>query len=187
MQMILCADKGVIETRIELIVNFLQLLLPILNMTANVKRLQAAVQDGRAQTPRFKQQQLVKLQEALMNARSSLVDAICADTGYKVAEAEMQCYLTLSALKDHYCSLDFKKMLQEEFLVANSKDNTTRRNAFGCAYIIPTQYSLLYSSIVPVSAAIAAGNCILLEVRSAQSNTLATTNKGSSFHKLPQS
>lgn len=133
-------------------------------MATNIKRIQAAVQDGRAQTPRFKQQQLVKLQEAVVNARASLVDAICADTGYKVAEAEAQCYLTLSALKDHYCSLGFKKMLEEEFLVANSKDNITRRTPFGCAYIIPTQYSLLYSIIVPVSAAIAAGNCVLVEV-----------------------
>jgi acyl-CoA reductase-like NAD-dependent aldehyde dehydrogenase len=146
-------------------------------MATYIKRVQAAVLDGRAQTPRFKQQQLLKLQEALVSARTSLVNAICADTGYKVAEADAQCYITLSALKDFYCSLDVKKMLEEEFLVANSKDNTTRRTAFGCAYIIPTQYSLLYSVIVPVSAAIAAGNCVLLEVCPTQSSTLQITNK----------
>lgn len=133
-------------------------------MAANIKRIQAAVLDGRAQTVRFRQQQLVKLQEVLVNGRSSLVDAICADTGYKTAEAEAQCYLTLSALKDYYCSLELKQMLEEEFRVAKSQDNTTRRTPFGCAYIIPTQYSLLYSVVVPLSAAIAAGNCVLLEV-----------------------
>jgi acyl-CoA reductase-like NAD-dependent aldehyde dehydrogenase len=152
-------------------------------MATYIKRVQAAVLDGRAQTPRFRQQQLLKLQEALVSARTSLVNAICADTGYKVAEAEAQCYITLSALKDLYCSLDVKKMLEDEFLIANSKDNTTRRTAFGCAYIIPTQYSLLYSVIVPVSAAIAAGNCVLLEVCPTQSSTLQITNQPSSFHK----
>ena len=141
-------------------------------MATNIKRIQVSVLEGRAQTPRFKQQQLVKLQEALANARTSLVDAICADTGYKVAEAEAQYYLTLSALKAHYCSLDFKQMLEEEFRVANSKDNILRRTAFGCAYIIPTRNSLLYSVIVPVSTAIAAGNCVILEVCASRSKTL---------------
>jgi acyl-CoA reductase-like NAD-dependent aldehyde dehydrogenase len=97
-------------------------------------------------------------------------DAICEsiteDTQNSAAEVETEFYLTMTALKHFYESIDFAQDLKEEYLVTKGVDNTSRTVGVGLVVIRPTTYSRLYSIIVPIAAAIAAGNCILLEVHS---------------------
>lgn len=133
-------------------------------MTKSISDLKAAVIDGRAEAPRFKQQQLLNLHTALQSAHQEIIDAICADTGNTHAEAEAQYILSVDAVKQHYSSLDVAKLLEAEYSLASSKDNLGRRTAYGCAYIVPENYSLLYSVITPVAAAIAAGNCVVVQM-----------------------
>lgn len=133
-------------------------------MTNSISDLKGAVIDGRAEAPRFKQRQLLDLHTALQAAHSQIVEAICADTKDTHAEAEAQYQLSVHAVKTHYSSLDLAALLDAEYSLANSKDHLTRRVPYGCAYILPDKQSLLYSVISPVAAAIAAGNCVAVEL-----------------------
>lgn len=71
----------------------------------------------------------------------------------------------MSAIRHFYDSIDFAKELKEECLVTTGVDNVSRRVGVGLVVIRPTTYTRFYSVISPIAAAIAAGNCILLEVR----------------------
>lgn len=67
-------------------------------------------------------------------------------------------------MKDQYASIDFDQMMEEEYRIANGKDAADRRVAAGIVYIVPSSHTLFYSVIAPLSVAIAAGNCAVLEV-----------------------
>jgi acyl-CoA reductase-like NAD-dependent aldehyde dehydrogenase len=67
-------------------------------------------------------------------------------------------------VKDQYASINFDQMLEEEYLIANGKDAANRRAAAGIVYIVPSTHTLFYSVIAPLSVAVAAGNCVVIEV-----------------------
>lgn len=71
----------------------------------------------------------------------------------------------MDVLRQSYDSLDFEKELKEEYSITNGDDNLSRRVGVGIVLIRPTSHTRLYSVVAPVCAAIAAGNCVLLEVR----------------------
>jgi acyl-CoA reductase-like NAD-dependent aldehyde dehydrogenase len=129
-----------------------------------LQRLRASVIDGRAQNSRFKQKQLQSLHTELLVQADGICTAIAEDTQNSAAEVETEFYLTMAALKHFYESIDFARDLKEEYLVTKGVDNTSRRVGAGLVVIRPTTYTRLFSMIVPIAAAIAAGNCILLEV-----------------------
>ena len=133
-------------------------------MSPQLKRIQAAVIDGRAQTPRFIQKQLTKLHEALVKHSADFKNAIKNDSNLLDVEAEVEYFLTLDAVRQAYSSVDFSKALANEYSLAASKDHSSRRVAHGCAFVVPSQNSPFYSTIVPMVIAIAAGNCVILEV-----------------------
>lgn len=133
-------------------------------MTKSIPDLKAAVIDGRAEAPRFKQRQLLDLHTALQSAHLDIIDAICTDTRHTRVEAEVEYQLSTHAVKEHYSSLDIADLLEAEYSLAHSKDHTTRRVPYGCAYIVPDNHSLLYSTISPIAAAVAAGNCVAIEL-----------------------
>ena len=134
-------------------------------MSTITERIKAAVEDGRAQSPRFKQRQLAALHEALKQNQTLITTAVEKDTRCSKAEANIQYYLTLDAVKSFNDKLDFNKLLEDEYSIAHLKDNPDRRSAIGCVSIIPDSQSLLYSGVVPTAAAIAAGNCVVLEIK----------------------
>jgi acyl-CoA reductase-like NAD-dependent aldehyde dehydrogenase len=131
-----------------------------------LQRLRASVIDGRAQNPRFKQKQLQSLHAELLVQADAICESITEDTQNSAAEVETEFYLTMTALKHFYESIDFSQDLKEEYLVTKGVNNTSRTVGVGLVVIRPTTYTRLYSIIVPIAAAIAAGNCILLEVHS---------------------
>jgi acyl-CoA reductase-like NAD-dependent aldehyde dehydrogenase len=129
------------------------------------ERIRSSTIDGRAITPRFRQRQLAALQASLVKSRHEILSAITNDTKRTKSEAEAQYYIALQALKTLYLTLDPLKMIEEEYSLARSQSNPSKRGPYGCAYIVPSAESPFYSAVIPVAAAIAAGNCVVLELQ----------------------
>lgn len=133
--------------------------------TSSIDRIRAACVDGRARNPRYIQNQLRRLHNELVQSTSNLRSAIQRDTGVSSAEADTEYLLALDCVKTEYSSIDVEKCLEDEYSLAKGKDFPNRRDAVGIVYIKPTQYTLLYSVVASLASAIAAGNCVVLEVR----------------------
>jgi acyl-CoA reductase-like NAD-dependent aldehyde dehydrogenase len=133
-------------------------------MSDLITRVQAANIDGRARSPRFIQEQLRCLHDILVKNFRDIHQAISIDTGNSSAEVGIEYYLSLASLKAQYRSINPSQILDEEYSLAKGKDAPARRIAVGIVYIVPSAYSLFYSVITSLSAAIAAGNCVIIEV-----------------------
>lgn len=134
------------------------------NMADSFHRIRASVIEGRSRTPRYIQTQLVRLHEALQKSQSSIRQAIEQDNGYSSAEVDTEIYVTFHALRQEYESFDFPKFLEDEYSTARLKDSPSRRVPVGCVYIIPSSHTRFYSIVQPVAAAIATGNCVMIQV-----------------------
>jgi len=134
-----------------------------------VQQLCAAVIDGRTENVRYRQNELFKLHETLITSSRDILSAISADTNVTSVDANFECeaeyYLCMNAVEQLYSSLNFERALKQEYLVANGADNKERRIGKGLVLIRPTTHTRFYSTMVPIATAIAAGNCICLEVR----------------------
>ncbi len=133
-------------------------------MADEFKRIRSAVTDGRAQSPRYIQKQLTRLYDTLRKNQKAIHRAIRRDNEYSSAEADAEIYMALQALRQEYETFDFAKVLEQEYSLAHNKENLSKRVAVGCVYIVPCQHSRFYSIIQPICAAIAAGNCVVIEV-----------------------
>lgn len=127
-------------------------------------KIEASVVEGRALSPRLRQRQLSALHDAIYKSRDDLITAMRQSYGYSFTDASIYLYLITSAIKQFYDALDLSSILQDEYSVAVSKDHSQRRLPYGCVYIVPSSNDLPYSAIVSVAAALAAGNCVVLEV-----------------------
>ncbi|EKG11852.1 hypothetical protein MPH_11348 [Macrophomina phaseolina MS6] len=128
--------------------------------------------DGRLQNIFWRQDQLRSLHGKLVAQEPAVLEAITKDSHNTLAEAKIEYYLALAAVKQHYSSLNPEQELEREYRVAHGKDAADRREPIGIAYIEPaTAHTLFYSVIVPLASAIAAGNCVVVQL----SNTLQTT------------
>lgn len=130
-----------------------------------LSRLRAARVDGRTQSVRYRQNQLKALHECLIAHASEIKPCIEADEGFVLAEAEIVFFQAVSDLRYHYASLDFEKELRDEYSVAHGKSFENRRVGVGMVYIVPDHYCLFLGVVSALSAAIAAGNCCIVEVR----------------------
>ncbi|GAB7351468.1 hypothetical protein MBLNU459_g2127t1 [Dothideomycetes sp. NU459] len=127
--------------------------------------LRAAAIDGRTRTVFYRQTQLEKLHQQLVENSSAIQEAIVNDSGITKAEARTEYALALADVKERYAELDPKKELAAEYSIANGKDAADLRIGAGVVYIQANSvHSVFYSVISPLSAAIAAGNCIVLQV-----------------------
>lgn len=129
-----------------------------------IRRLQAAVTDGRTSNIRYRQNEFQKLHAILAENADAISVAIAKDTQGSTSEIETEIFLTLESLRHHYDSLDFAKELREEYSITNGENNVNRRVGVGIVLIRPTLHTRFYSILAPVLAAIASGNCILLEL-----------------------
>lgn len=139
-------------------------------MSGQLRRLQAAGADGRAQNARFAQNQLKRLFDVLVENKTPVKVALRNDTLYTAAEVDAEYYLTLENIRESYKSINNAKILENEYSVAKLRDNPTQRIPVGCVYIVPTRHTPLYAMIAPLCAAIVAGNCVAIEVRAWQSH-----------------
>lgn len=130
----------------------------------DLSRIQAANVDGRTQNTRYRQSQFQRLQSALVDNIAEIQDAIRADSGHGQQEIRAEVVLALQELRSHYATLDLSKDLEVEYRVTHGKDNLSGARGAGIVYIIPCVHTLFFSVISALTAALAAGNCIVLEV-----------------------
>ena len=131
---------------------------------STVQRLRGATIDGRTANIRYRQKELQSLHNGLKENADALITAISQDTGATGQEVETELFLAMDSLRHCYDSLNFDKEMTEEYLVACGKSNPGRRVGVGLVVIRPTFHTRLFSVLSSLCAAIAAGNCILLEV-----------------------
>lgn len=128
-------------------------------------QLQAAAIDGRTRTVFYRQTQLEKLHKSLVSNASEIVDAIVADAGLSRTEAQIEYSLALTAVRERFAELEPKKELENEYAIARGEDAGSLRLGYGTVYIkASADHTPFYSAIAPLSAAIAAGNCVVLQV-----------------------
>lgn len=129
-------------------------------------QLQAAAIDGRTRTVFYRQTQLEKLHKTLVSNASEIVDAIVADSGLSRTEAQIEYSLALTTVRERFAELEPKKELEQEYAVARGEDAGSLRLGYGTVYVqASADHTPFYSAIAPLSAAIAAGNCVVLQVR----------------------
>lgn len=128
--------------------------------------IRGSIIDGRVENVRYRQNQLHLLHTALRTNADRLCEAISKDTPVSKTAAEQEFYLAMDSINKAYETLDFDHALKQEYLVKEGKDNLSRRAGLGLIAIRPGTHSRLYSSVAPLAMAIAAGNCVYLEVRS---------------------
>lgn len=135
-----------------------------IDMPDNFDRIRAAAVDGRAHNVFYRQTQLERLCRTLIDSGDEIREAIATDYDHTPSEITVELNLTLESVKRDYALLHPKRALEEEFLIAANKDAPNNRIPVGMVYIEPTTHTLFHSTVVPLSAAIAAGNCIILLV-----------------------
>ena len=127
--------------------------------------LRAAAIDGRTHNIYYRQHQLEALHQGLLDHASEIKEALVADYDHTPAEIAIEIHLALSALKTSYETLQPSRAHADEYLIASGKDAPANKVPAGIAYIEPCTHTLLYSVVAPLSAAIAAGNCVIVLVR----------------------
>lgn len=120
--------------------------------------------DGRTDNVRYRQRQFHRLQASILQHLTELKEAISQDSGHSEEEVQTEVCLSLKEIRSHYSSLNFEKSVQVEYRVARGEDNVDRKKGAGIVYIIPSTHTIFYSVIAALSAALAAGNCIIVEV-----------------------
>lgn len=130
----------------------------------DTSRILAANIDGRTQNTRYRQTQFHRLQSVLVEHISEIQDAIRADSGHSCQEVRAEVALALQELRTHYLSLSLEKDLEVEYRIANGKDNLDGWRGVGIVYIEPCMHTFFFSVISALTAALAAGNCVVLEV-----------------------
>lgn len=131
---------------------------------SNYSCVRAAALDGRLSNPWWRQSQLQNLHDGLVRESTALISATVQDSKVIThAEAKIEYYLAVKTVKHHYSALRPDEELQEEYKILKG-NLPTRREPFGIAYICPISHTYLYSVVSAVSAALAAGNCVVLNV-----------------------
>lgn len=127
--------------------------------------LRAAAIDGRTRNIRYRQNELQNLHSALLGSLEEIQDALAQESITGNAElVEREFYLAMDSIRQFYNTLNFDQSLKEEYSVKDGGDNTTRSIGYGLAVLRPARHSRFYSVVNPLAAAIASGNCTLIEV-----------------------
>lgn len=135
-------------------------------MAPTFPRIEAAAIDGRFHTIYHRQVQLEKLCKTLTENVQEIKNAIATDYSYTTAEIAVEYHLALTEVKRGYSTLKPKDHHDNEYLISNDHDAPRSRKPAGIVYIEPTQHNIFYSTIVPLSSAIVAGNCVIVLVSS---------------------
>ena len=141
-------------------------------MDETFPRIRAAAVDERAHNNFFRQTQLERLCKVLIARADEIQQAIVADCSHTASEVAVEINLTIAAVKADYASLQPTKAHEAEYLIAAGKDAGETRRPVGIVYIEPATHTLFHSVILPLSAAIAAGNCVIVLVSSSGYSSL---------------
>lgn len=133
--------------------------------TRALTNVRATATDGRLHNIYWRQDQLRSLHATLVSHEAAALEAITKDSHNTLAEAKVEFYLAVGAVKQQFLSLNPDKELVREYRVAHGTDAADRLEPVGIVYIEPAAaHTLLYSVIVPLASAIAAGNCVVVQV-----------------------
>ena len=78
----------------------------------------------------------------------------------------MEFIQALKTLRKHYSGLNPDHELEAEYAIARNQDAADNREPVGIVVIDPSTHSFLFSIVAPLSAAIATGNCVIIQVKS---------------------
>ncbi|KAI7278408.1 ALDH-like protein [Hortaea werneckii] len=132
-------------------------------MANSFPQIRAAAIDGRAVNVYYRQRQIERLHDAITKASTEILKAIETDYGHTPAEAAIEMHLAMQALKSDYASLQSRQAHHDEYLIASGKNAGSNRRPIGVVYIEPcSRHTLFYSVIVPLSSAMATGNCVIV-------------------------
>ncbi|PSN64645.1 hypothetical protein BS50DRAFT_557292 [Corynespora cassiicola Philippines] len=138
-----------------------------------LSRISGGAIDGRLQILRIRQRLFKSLHNVLVNERENLLEAIQIDEGFTQEEAQVVFASALIELRNHYDQLDFQADLAQEYSVARKQSNESRRVPITMTYLIPDSFTLFYSVITALSAALEAGSCFIVEFDNTNSKTSA--------------
>lgn len=127
-------------------------------------RLSIACIERQARSVRYQQNQFRRLHGLLVDEKGLLLQALRDDFGFSDFEALFEFSLTLLELRYHYDSLDLKREVAASRAIEDKKQDASRTVGTGIVYIMP-RVGLL-SILSPICAAMAAGNCVIVEVGS---------------------
>ncbi|EFX04732.1 aldehyde dehydrogenase [Grosmannia clavigera kw1407] len=128
-------------------------------------RLQDALIEGRLANVFYRRDQLRHLQEGLVRQKDALQAATVQDGSSTVPEALAELYLTLTAVKQYHDGLKPAGpdgLIAAEYRITHGRDAADAQERVGIAVIVPQRHTLVYSVVVPLAAAIAAGNCAVV-------------------------
>jgi acyl-CoA reductase-like NAD-dependent aldehyde dehydrogenase len=133
-------------------------------MAQSLHAVREAAIDGRMHNIFIRRTQLERLQQTLINEANVIQDAIRQDTGFTASEATVEYLLTLRTLKEYHQSLDPARALRDEYAIARGEDAPDQREPVGIIYIVPSKHTFFYSTVTAVAGALAAGDCVVIEV-----------------------
>ncbi|EXJ74260.1 uncharacterized protein A1O5_02556 [Cladophialophora psammophila CBS 110553] len=123
-------------------------------------RIEISSIEGRAQSTRLRQKLFHSLHTALRSSEKLIKDAILVDSGLSDSEVNLEYALAISELRTHYTSIDLEKDLKAQ----RAAENLGATTSVGTVYVIPAKQNLFYSVISALTAALAAGNCVVVEL-----------------------
>ncbi|KAF0323019.1 putative aldehyde dehydrogenase [Colletotrichum asianum] len=127
-------------------------------------RVTAAAIDRRAHNIRYRQQQLQQLHSFLRKHVDTICKLTMQDSKYTHEEAGVEFSLAANAVKTLYDQLDFDECLKKEYAISRNQSNMEARIPIGIVLIRPGSHTRLFSIISPLAAALASGNCVILEL-----------------------
>ncbi|TLD09255.1 uncharacterized protein PgNI_07367 [Pyricularia grisea] len=134
----------------------------------HLSRIHAAAVDGRVRNPIFRRTQLKRLHDAVAANSDALERAILADallpSCITPADARLELCLTLRAVRELAAALDVKAAFADEYSVASSKDAAEARRPVGIVIVTPAPHTPVYSAVASAAAAVAGGNCVVLQL-----------------------
>jgi acyl-CoA reductase-like NAD-dependent aldehyde dehydrogenase len=133
-------------------------------MAKPFSKVRSAAIDGRAHNPFYKKVQLKKLHDKLVDSATEIQKAIADDTGHRPAEVKAEYWLAMRCVTETYKSIDPEQHLKDEYAIARSKDARDAREPVGIVVIEPTLHTFTFSLLCALGPALAAGNCIIVQV-----------------------
>ena len=70
----------------------------------------------------------------------------------------------MRGLADAYSTINLDKLREEEYAIANRNNAPGAREPVGSVVVEPTLHTFFYSLVSAVAPAIAAGNCVVIQV-----------------------
>lgn len=132
---------------------------------AVLERLVACSVDQRLHNVRYRQRQLHLLHQFLRQHSTEICDLIIQDSGHTHEESWLELSLTLITINELYEQLDFDDALRREYTVSRNESYINCRAPHGIVLIRPGSYTIFYSILSATAAALAAGNCVAVQVR----------------------